>query len=246
MTPDARRLAELAAREESAEIATEKAEKVRKELEARDEDVKNRALELEGKTARLRDLESKRAEELRTWQTTLESQQALLKEQGETFEQESASQREAWAARVMRLERREIDVKDQEEKARQDVEWITRNQEEIGGREKAAQEALQSGSTLKAEADQLKGELDQRVLELDSRERSLREEIARHATDLATDTTADRVTAYRMHTRWVLEGDARQRDERDYHRPDRRLRQQAPRGGANDRARPRQTDGTGM
>src|SRR5256886_17254552 len=96
-------------------------ERVRKELEARTGELANLAQDLDGKAVRFRETEATRAEELRTWQTTLESQQALLKEQRETFEQESVSQREAWGARGMRLRRREIELKAQEEKVHQDV-----------------------------------------------------------------------------------------------------------------------------
>ncbi len=187
---NARRLTDLASREESLEIETEKMDKVRRELEAKSQELANLAQDLDGKATRFRETEATRAEELRTWQATLESQQALLKEQRETFEQESVSQREAWAARVMRLERREIDVKDQEEKVHQDVEWVAQNEEEVTRREKTAQEASRSASLLKEEAERLKSEAEQRALEIDSRERSLREEIARHATELSKRTDA--------------------------------------------------------
>src|SRR5207249_7324296 len=129
---NARRLTDLAAREETLEIENERLAKGRAEVESRNANVTNVAQELDGKAAGLRETEAKRAEELRTWQTTLESQQAMLKEQRETFEQESSSQRESWAVRIMRLERREIEVKDQEEKIRQDDERFTRTEEELG------------------------------------------------------------------------------------------------------------------
>jgi len=187
---NAQRLTDLASREEALEIEAEKTDKVRKELDSRAGELANVAADLDGKATRFRETEATRAEELRTWQTTLESQQALLKEQRETFEQESVSQREAWAARVMRLERREIEVKDQEEKVHQDVEWIAQNEEEVTRREKAAQEASRSASLSKEETERLKSELEQRTLEIDSRERGLREEIARHAGELSKRTDA--------------------------------------------------------
>src|SRR5438445_45092 len=171
-------------------MESEKMDKGRRELDAKSQELANLAQDLDGKATRFRETEATRAEELRTWQATLESQQALLKEQRETFEQESVSQREAWAARVMRLERREIDVKDQEEKVHTDVEWVAQNEEEVTRREKAAQEASRSASLLKEEAERLKSEVEQRALEIDSRERSLREEIARHATELSKRTDA--------------------------------------------------------
>src|SRR2546430_15997176 len=93
--------------------------KGRAEVESRNANLTNLAQELDGKAAGLRETEAKRAEELRTWQTTLESQQAMLKEQRETFEQESSSQRESWAVRIMRLERRENGGNGQGEEIRQ-------------------------------------------------------------------------------------------------------------------------------
>lgn len=181
---NARRLAELAGREETLEVEGAKLDKARAELDARRSELTNLAKELDGKAARLREEEARRADELRTWQTTLESQQALHKEQRDTFEAEAVSVRESWADRVMRLERREIEVKDQEEKVREDVELVARNREELIHREQAAQEALQSGSEMKAEAEHLKTELEQRTLEIDSKERGLREEAAGQAVEL--------------------------------------------------------------
>src|SRR2546430_8865657 len=48
--------------------------KGRAEVESRNANLTNLAQELDGKAAGLRETEAKRAEELRTWQTTLESQ----------------------------------------------------------------------------------------------------------------------------------------------------------------------------
>src|SRR5207249_6306149 len=90
----------------------------------------------------------------------------------------------------MRLERREIEVKDQEERIRQEDERFTRTEEELGRREKAVEEASQSATLRKAEADHLKGELEQRALEIDSKERAIKEESARHALELSTRTEA--------------------------------------------------------
>src|SRR5207247_2426257 len=127
---NARRVAELTAQDESLEIEAAKADKLRGDLEARKADLANRAKELEVEAARLRDEETRAAEERRTWQTTLESEQALLKGQRDAFEQEAASARASWADRVMRIEAREVDVEEKEEKVRTDVDWIARRSEE--------------------------------------------------------------------------------------------------------------------
>src|SRR5207247_11427116 len=91
---NARRLTDLAAREETLEIENEKLAKGRAEVESRTANLTNLAQELDGKAAGLRETEAKRAQELRTWQTTLESQQAMLREKRQTCEQERSSQRE--------------------------------------------------------------------------------------------------------------------------------------------------------
>lgn len=185
---NARRLAELAGREETLEVEGAKLDKARAELEARRSDLANLANEFDGKAVRLREEEARRADELRTWQTTFESQQALLKEQRDTFETEAASARESWADRVMRLERREIEVEDQEAKVRDDVELVARNRDELIRREQAAQEAKKFGSEMKAEAEHVRSELEQRSLEVDSKERGLREEAASQVVELTKRT----------------------------------------------------------
>src|SRR5437879_6085229 len=125
---NARRFGELTGREESLEIEAAKADKVRSDLDARKADLVSRAKELEEEAARLRGEETKAAEERRTWQTTLQSEQALLKDQRDAFEQEAASARASWADRVMRIEAREVDVEEKEEKVRTDVDWVARSE----------------------------------------------------------------------------------------------------------------------
>src|SRR5204863_426382 len=67
---------------------------------------------------------------------------------------------------------------------------FTRTEEELGRREKAVEEASQSATLRKAEADHLKAELEQRALEIDSKERAVKEESGRHALELSTRTEA--------------------------------------------------------
>src|SRR5207244_10472594 len=80
---NARRLTDLASREESLEIETEKMDKVRRELEAKGQELATLAQDLDAKATRFRETEATRAAELRTWQGTTESQQALHKAQRE-------------------------------------------------------------------------------------------------------------------------------------------------------------------
>ena len=185
---NSRRIAELASREESVEIEGARLDKERADLGARKEELATLAKELDGKAARLREEETRRAEELRTWQATLESQQALLKEQKETFEQEAAAARDSWSDRVMRVERREAKAAEQEEKVRADLEWVAQNKEELTRREAAVQEASRQAAQLKAEGERLKQEVEQEAMEVGSRERALREDAARHAVELTKRT----------------------------------------------------------
>ena len=181
---NANHLAELAAREETLEIDSDKLDKARADLESRKAELAAMSRDLEAKTARFRDEESRKGEELRTWQSTLESEQALLKEQRETFEKEMRELRESWAGRMIRVEQKEDELKEREAKVQTDVEWVARNEADVGKREKAAAEAMRTGNELKSEGERLRGELDQRALEIESRDRSLREEAASQSIEL--------------------------------------------------------------
>ncbi len=179
-----RRLSELASREETLEIEGARIDKARADSDARKTELTALTKELDAKAAHLRDEEARRAEELRTWQKTLESEQALLKEQRETFEQEMSDLRSSWADRVMRVEEREDAVKDQEARVQGDTERLTKNDEDVRRRETATAEAARQASDLKDKADGIVREVEQRTLELDSRERAMREEAARHSVEL--------------------------------------------------------------
>src|SRR5437870_12265750 len=98
-----RRFAELAAQDESLEIEAAKADKIRGDLDARKADLASRAKEREGESARLRDEETKATDERRTWQTTLDSEQARPNNPRDAFEQEAASARAAGADRMERI-----------------------------------------------------------------------------------------------------------------------------------------------
>ncbi len=185
---NAQHLAELAAREETLEIDSAKLDKAREELEARKSEVTASARDLENKTIRFREEEARKAEELRTWQTTLESEQALLKEQRETSEKDMDAIREAWAGRMLRVEQKEDAFTDREAKVQADVDWVTRNADEVAKKEKAAGELLRQAKTLQADTDRLRKDLEQRSMEIDSRERALREEAANQSIELTKRT----------------------------------------------------------
>ncbi len=190
---NARRLAELAAREETLEIEGDKVDKGRAELDARKAELDKVAKSLDAKTGQLREEEIRKAEEYRTWQATLESEQALLKDQKETFEKETSELRESWALRMMRLQQREEEVAEREQKIRADVEWVARNEEDLKRREKIAEDAMKATSQAKVEVEAAREDIAQQALELETRERSLREEAARHADELSSRERAIRV-----------------------------------------------------
>lgn len=181
---NARHLAELAAREEAVEIDGDKLDKARAELETRKAELGAMARDLEAKTVKFRDEESQKGEELRTWQATLESEQALLKEQRETFEKEMQEVRESWAGRMIRVEQREEELQQRETKVQADVEWVGRNEIELSKREEAAAENLKTATELQAQGERLRKELEQRAMEVESRERDLHEEAAEQSVAL--------------------------------------------------------------
>jgi len=183
---NARKLADLAAREEALEIEGDKIDKARAEIETRKADLERQAKSLETRASQLRDEEARKAEEYRTWQATLESEESLLKEQKETFEKETGALRESWGGRMLRLQIREEELGQREEKVRADVEWVARNDEDLKRREKAVEDSLKATNAARAEIEAARKDLAQHEFELQTRERALREEAAKHADELAT------------------------------------------------------------
>jgi chromosome segregation ATPase/regulation of enolase protein 1 (concanavalin A-like superfamily) len=183
---NARVLADLSSREETLEIGTDKLEKARADVEARRADLEKLAKALDAKAAQLRGEESRKAEEYRTWHATLESEQALLREQRDAFEKDAGAQRETWADRMLRVQMREQDVGEREAKVRTDVEWIKSSDEEIKKREAAVAETAKQLDAARAELEGIRKDHEARGMELDTRERSLREEASHHAQELTS------------------------------------------------------------
>lgn len=178
---NARRLAELAAREEALEIDMDKLEKERTLQEKTRADVERMASALETKAAGLHEEETRKAEELRTWHATLESEQALLRQQKDGFEKELANQREMWADRMLRVQMKEEEVAQREAKIRSDIDWIAKNDDEIKRREKEAEVALGEARAVQTRLAEMQRDLETRAMEVESRERSVREEAAQQA-----------------------------------------------------------------
>src|SRR5437016_8784121 len=90
----------------------------------------------------------------------------------------------------MRIEAREVDLEEKEEKVRTEVEWVDRSDEDLKRREKAVEEAGRAAAEVKANAERVAKEAEQRFLEIESRERALREEAAHEAIELTKHTEA--------------------------------------------------------
>ena len=187
---NARRLAELSAREESVEIGTDRLERATVELDARKVELDRLAKSLEAKGTELREEEARKAEELRSWHSTLESEQAMLREQKETFERDVGTQREMWADRMLRVQMKEQEVAERETKVTSDVEWVAKNDLEVTRREKAASDALRETQELRSQLEGIRANLESRSMEVESRERTLREEAARHTDELSKRASA--------------------------------------------------------
>ncbi len=181
---NAQQLADLAAREETLEIEADRLEKDHAELDARKGELDKLAKNLDAKAVQLREEEARKAEEYRTWQATLESEQTLLRQQRETFEKEMSDLRDSWAARMLRIQEREENVAAREEKAGEGIEWAAKAEEEVTRREKAVQTASAEADRMNAEVEAKRKEVEQRAFEVEARERSLREEAATHADEL--------------------------------------------------------------
>ncbi len=182
---NARRLTDLAAREETLEIESDKLEKARAELASRQAETERLAKATEAKASALREDETRKAEEFRSWQATMESQQALLRQQREAFEKETAERKESWAMRLLQVEQREADLAERESRLREDLERLARADAEMARREAALQEAQRAAAEGKAAAEVEKKANTDRAFDLERRERVLREEAAKLTDELA-------------------------------------------------------------
>jgi len=182
---NARHLADLAAREEALEIESDKAEKARAELAARHDETERLAKATEAKASALREEETRKAEEFGSWQATMESQQALLRQQREAFEKEAAEHKESWAMRLLQVEQREADLAERETKLRGDLERLARAGDETARREAAAQEAARTAEALRSAAEAEKKANAEHAFDLERRDRVIREEAAKLTDEFA-------------------------------------------------------------
>jgi len=182
---NARVLADLAAREETLEVEGDRLERLKADLEVRKAELDATAKGLDERAGGLRDLEARKADEFRAWQSTMESQQGLLREQKESFERESRDAQETLAARQRSLEAKEAEVASREAKARSSIEWAMRIEDESKARDVSAAETLAAANALRAEVDAERATLARLAADLEARERGLAEETRRQAQGLA-------------------------------------------------------------
>ncbi|HEV8595752.1 MAG TPA: DNRLRE domain-containing protein [Thermoplasmata archaeon] len=187
---NARQLSDLAAREEAEEIEGDRLERLTAELDARKHDLDVAAKAHESKGAELRELEAHKGEEFRSWESSMESQQRLLKGEAEAFEKETGEARVALAARQSAVEARESELADREAKARASVESAMRIEDEGKARESSAAEALAAAKDLKSHVDEERTALASRAAELEGREHTLKEDVRRRSEALAASTDA--------------------------------------------------------
>ena len=182
---NAKQLADLAAREETSEIDGDRLEKERAALAAWKGELTETVGALDGKATALRDLEATKAEEYRAWEASLASQQALLKEQKETFERETAEQRAAMTAKRGEIDAQAAEFAAREAKVRTSVEWVMRMEDAVKVRETQAADVLDAGTVARAEVEAAREQLAARAMELEAREAAVQEESRRQAEELS-------------------------------------------------------------
>ena len=187
---NAHRLADLAAREEAIEIDGARLEKARADLEAQRANLPAHVAAIEEKSRQLRELEEVKGKEYRAWSETMESQQAMLREQKEAFEAESRDTRTALSEKRLALFSKEKDLSDREAKARDSVEWALRREDESKAREAAAGEALRAANEMKARVEAGRMENSRRSVELQALERGILADSKRQAEQVARQAEA--------------------------------------------------------
>lgn len=187
---NARRLSELVAREEALTNGIENLEKARIDIATQQEETSRLAKDTQAKALSLHEVEGLKAEEFRSWQATMDSEQALLREQREAFEKEATDQRESWMEHLKALEQREMALTEKESGIKTDLERLTSFKEEMAQREAEAKKVLKSALKASEEAESAKKASEDRALNLEQRERAFREEAARLTEELAQRSSA--------------------------------------------------------
>src|SRR3989475_10806743 len=181
---NARHFSDLVAREETLEIETDKAERARAEMTTRMGEQEKLGKSLDAKAAELRALEAKKAEEFRTWESTLGAQQALLRHERDGLEKDATERKEEWALRKLQLEEQSSDLGEREVKVREDLEHIARSEDEVTRREATLREGQKGLVDRVKAAEDAEQEAKERAFEVDRRERTVREEAAKITDEL--------------------------------------------------------------
>jgi len=182
---NARQLADLAAREEAYEVEGDRLERLRADLDVRKTAIDDHAQAVDAREQSLHELEARKSEEFRAWEDTMASQQAMLKEQAEAFERESAARTEALNQRRRQVEELASEVTGREQQARAAIEQAMRMEDVVRLREAEAEEKIGTAQRLREETDAIGADQEKKAADLETRENALRSETAQHTEAVA-------------------------------------------------------------
>ena len=179
------RLSQLKSQEADLEDETEKIKKAHGELAFREAESQKTSKALEAKAASILELEARKAEEFRSWQENMESQQVLLRQQQDAFDLEIKEQQEALENRMREIEKHEVNLNEQRFNIQNDQSRLDHAKDELARYENDVKKAMQAATEAQAAAEIAKKATDERAAEFEQRERALREEATRLSDEFA-------------------------------------------------------------
>ena len=179
------RLSELNSKEMELKEEAENIKKAHGELAVHEEENRKVSKALESKNAEILELEARKAEEFRSWQQNMESQQVLLRQQADTFDLEMKEQQETLENRIREIEQHEVGLNEQRFKIQSDQARLDRAKEDLTREENEVKKAMQTAMEMQEAAESVKKTADQRAAEMEQRERALREEATRLSDEFA-------------------------------------------------------------
>ncbi len=178
-------LSQLTSQEADLKEEAEKIAKAHAELAAREQENEKVSKTLEAKAATILEIEARKAEEFRSWQETMESQQVLLHQQHDAFDQEMKEQQETLENRLREIEKHEANLAEQQMRIQTNQSRIDRAKDDLARCENEVKQAMQAATEAQTAAEAAKKIADERASELEQRERALREEATRLSDEFA-------------------------------------------------------------
>jgi len=178
-------LSQLTSQEADLKEEAEKIAKAHAELAAREQENEKVSKTLEAKAATILEIEARKAEEFRSWQETMESQQVLLHQQHDAFDQEMKEQQETLENRLREIEKHEANLAEQQMRIQTEQSRIDRAKDDLARCENEVKQAMQAATEAQTAAEAAKKIADERASELEQRERTLREEATRLSDEFA-------------------------------------------------------------